>query len=126
VTAALADLGLDPARVHTELFGAAPSITPGIAAAATSRPHSPAGAPSGGPPVAFARSNLTVGWDPAYASLLELAEACDVPVRWSCRTCRTALLSGAVNYTPEPIEPPAGGEVLLCCSQPVGELALDL
>jgi ferredoxin len=72
-----------------------------------------------------------VGWDPAYASLLELAEACDVPVRWSCRTgvcqtCRTALLSGAVNYTPEPIEPPADGEVLLCCSQPVGELALDL
>jgi ferredoxin-NADP reductase/MOSC domain-containing protein YiiM/ferredoxin len=131
VTAALADLGLDPARVHTELFGAAPSITPGIAAAAASRPHPPAGAPSGGPPVAFARSNLTVGWDPAYASLLELAEACDVPVRWSCRTgvcqtCRTALLSGAVNYTPEPIEPPADGEVLLCCSQPVGELALDL
>ncbi|MGH3768936.1 MAG: hypothetical protein ACRDTX_27945 [Pseudonocardiaceae bacterium] len=76
VTGALIDLGLDPARVHTELFGAAPGITPGIAAATAPRPHPPADAPGGGPPVAFARSNLTVGWDPAHASLLELAEAC--------------------------------------------------
>ena len=40
-----------------------------------------------------------------YASLLELAEACDVPTRWSCRTgvchtCETGLLGGAVTYDP--------------------------
>ncbi|MGH3780880.1 MAG: hypothetical protein ACRDRO_09695 [Pseudonocardiaceae bacterium] len=39
---------------------------------------------------------------------------------------RTAVLSGVVTYSPEPVEPPADGEVLLCCSQPIGELALDL
>ena len=55
----------------------------------------PPASPADGPLVAFARSGLTVRWDPGYASLLELAEACDVPVRWSCRTgvchtCETA------------------------------------
>lgn len=70
-------------------------------------------------------------WDPAYASLLELAEACDVPTRWSCRTgvchtCETGLLSGAVDYQPDPLESPATGDALLCCSRPRGEITLDL
>jgi hypothetical protein len=32
-----------------------------------------------------AGSDLTIPWSRDYGSLLELAEACDVPVRWSCR-----------------------------------------
>ena len=117
--------------MHTEIFGAAPSQTPGIAATATRPPHPPAGEPGTGPAIAFARSGLTVPWDPGYASLLELAEACDVPVRWSCRTgvchtCETGLLSGTVSYAPDPVEDPADGDILICCSQPSGDLALDL
>ena len=81
--------------------------------------------------MAFARSGLTVPWGTGYASLLELAEACDVPVRWSCRTgvchtCETALLSGEVSYSPEPVDQPADGNVLICCSQPPADLVLDL
>jgi ferredoxin-NADP reductase/MOSC domain-containing protein YiiM len=131
VSAALVGLGVDGSRVHTEIFGAAPSQTPGIAATATRPPHPPAGEPGTGPAIAFARSGLTVPWDPGYASLLELAEACDVPVRWSCRTgvchtCETGLLSGTVSYAPDPVEDPADGDILICCSQPSGDLALDL
>jgi ferredoxin-NADP reductase/MOSC domain-containing protein YiiM len=131
VSAALVSLGVDGSRVHTEIFGAAPSQTPGIAATATRPPHPPAGAPGTGPVIAFARSGLTVPWDPGYASLLELAEACDVPVRWSCRTgvchtCETGLLSGTVSYAPDPVDDPADGDILICCSQPSGDLALDL
>jgi ferredoxin-NADP reductase/MOSC domain-containing protein YiiM len=131
MSAALADLGVDGTRVHTEIFGAAPSSTPGIAAAAARPPHLPAGAPGDGPEVAFARSGLTVRWSSGYGSLLELAEACDVPVRWSCRTgvchtCETDLLSGSVGYLPEPVDEPAEGSALICCSQPRGDLALDL
>ena len=37
------DLGVDGARVHTEIFGATPSITPGIAAADIRPPHLPPG-----------------------------------------------------------------------------------
>jgi ferredoxin-NADP reductase/MOSC domain-containing protein YiiM len=129
VSAALAAAGID--RVRTEIFGAAPSQTPGIAAAAARPPHPPQGALGDGPQVAFARSGLTVHWAAGYASLLELAEACDVPVRWSCRTgvchtCETNLMSGAVSYAPDPVDDPAEGSVLICCSQPAGDLVLDL
>ena len=131
VSSALEGLGVDRPRVHTEIFGAAGSSTPGIAPAAARPPHPPAGQPGTGPQIAFARSGLTVPWDQEHASLLELAEACDVPVRWSCRTgvchtCETSLLSGTVGYTPDPVEEPAGGSVLICCSQPRGDLVLDL
>jgi ferredoxin-NADP reductase/MOSC domain-containing protein YiiM len=131
VSAALVGLGVDAPRIHTEIFGAAPSITPGITPASARPPHLPAGEPGDGPTVAFARSGLAVRWDDGYASLLELAEACDVPVRWSCRTgvchtCETALLSGTVNYAPDPVDDPADGSALICCSRPNGELTLDL
>jgi len=131
VSAALVAAGLQAGRIRTEMFGAGPSVTPGIARAAGRRPHPPAGQPSGGPAVAFARSDLTVRWDPGYASLLELAEACDVPVRWSCRTgvchtCETAVMSGTVGYAPDPVDDPADGSALICCSQPRGDLVLDL
>jgi ferredoxin-NADP reductase/MOSC domain-containing protein YiiM len=129
VSASLAGLGIE--QVHTEIFGAAPGSTPGIAAVPAKPPHLPEGTPGDGPQVAFARSGLTVRWGGGYASLLELAEACDVPVRWSCRTgvchtCETNLMSGAVSYAPDPVDDPAGGSALICCSQPDGDLVLDL
>jgi ferredoxin-NADP reductase/MOSC domain-containing protein YiiM len=131
ISAALVDLGIDRRRVRTEIFGTAPSQTPGIAAAAVRPPHPPAGEPGDGPEVAFARSGLTVRWASRYASLLELAEACDVPVRWSCRTgvcqtCDTDVMSGTVSYAPDPVDDPAEGSALICCSQPRGDLVLDL
>jgi ferredoxin len=91
----------------------------------------PAGPAGEGPLVSLARSGLDVRWRPEFASLLELAEACDVPVRWSCRTgvchtCETALVAGTVSYRPDPVDAPAGGNVLICCSQPEGDVVIDL
>ncbi|MFJ7150350.1 MOSC domain-containing protein [Streptomyces sp. NPDC100445] len=132
LTAALRDCGLAASRVHTESFGAGPAVTPGIThPSATIAPHRPAGPPGTGPEVSFARSGLSVPWDDTQGTLLELAEACDIPVRWSCRTgvchtCELALMSGAVRYSPEPVGPPAEGNVLICCSRPAGEVVLDL
>jgi ferredoxin-NADP reductase/MOSC domain-containing protein YiiM len=131
VSAALVAMGIDGARIRTEIFGAAAATTPGIAPTPARPPHPPPGEPPAGTAVAFARSGLTVHWDPGFASLLEFAEACDVPVRWSCRTgvchtCETAVMSGAVDYAPDPVEAPAEGSVLICCSQPAGDLVLDL
>src|SRR5512146_166092 len=127
---ALVKLGLGRDRIRTEIFGAGPALTPGIATV-TVPPHQPAGTPGSGPEVAFARSGLTVRWDQRHASLLELAEACDVPVRWSCRagvchSCESGLLSGQVGYSPEPVDAPAEGDVLICCAQPRDDIALDL
>ena len=131
LTAGLAALGVAPDRIHTELFGAGPSITPGIAAGPARPPHLPAGPPGSGALVSFARTGLNVRWEPTFHSLLELAEACDVPVRWSCRTgvchtCETALVAGTIGYRPDPVDAPADGNVLICCSQPKGDVVIDL
>jgi ferredoxin-NADP reductase/MOSC domain-containing protein YiiM len=131
ISAGLAAIGLDAAHIHTEPFGPAPGLTPGIAATPAREPHAPPGEPGSGPTIEFARSNLTIAWSDDYASLLEIAEACDVPVRWSCRTgvchnCETALIAGSLDYEPDPVEPPADGSALICCSRPRDNVVLDL
>ena len=131
ISAALAAMGIDASRIHTEPFGPAPALTPGIAATPARAPHPPAGQPGEGPTIQFARSGLAIPWSSDYGSLLELAEACDVPVRWSCRTgvchtCETTLIAGELDYNPDPVEPPASGSALICCSQPHGDTVLDL
>ena len=131
ISAALAALGIAASRIHTEPFGPAPGLTPGIAATPARTPHPPAGQPGSGPTIEFARSNLAIPWSGDYTSLLELAEACDVPVRWSCRTgvchtCETTLIAGDLGYNPDPVEPPADGSALICCSQPRDDMVLDL
>jgi ferredoxin-NADP reductase/MOSC domain-containing protein YiiM len=122
--------GVPAQNVHTEIFGTLETITPGMARVAHT-PHQPQGPPGPGPSISFARSGITAAWDPKYQSLLELAEACDVPVRWSCRTgvchtCMTGLIGGSISYNPEPLERPAPGNVLVCCSQPDANVILDL
>ena len=126
----LRNWGVLSGNVHTEIFGSLEAITPGMAQV-NHTPHLPQGPPGSGPPVSFARSGITAAWDPKFASLLELAEACDVPVRWSCRagvchTCMTGLIGGSIIYNPEPLERPAPGNVLICCSQPNAGVTLDL
>jgi ferredoxin-NADP reductase/MOSC domain-containing protein YiiM len=126
----LRNWGVPAGNVHTEIFGSLEAVTPGMARVDHS-PHLPQGPPGSGPSVSFARSGITAAWDRRFASLLELAEACDVPVRWSCRagvchTCMTGLIGGSIVYDPEPLERPAPGSVLVCCSQPNAGVTLDL
>jgi len=122
--------GVPGENFHMEIFGAVEGITPGLAQVIHT-PHPPHGPAGPGPSVSFARSGITVEWDPKFESLLELAEVCDVPVRWSCRTgvchtCMTGLISGSITYHPEPLEKPAPGNVLVCCSQPDADVVVDL
>ncbi len=128
---ALTALGLDSARLHTELFGALASINPGLTGQHRQPPHQPPGPPGTGPLITFARSGLTTRFGDDWHSVLDLADACDVPTRWSCRTgvchtCITPLLSGDITYSPEPLEPPADGQVLICCSRPATDTVLDM
>jgi ferredoxin-NADP reductase/MOSC domain-containing protein YiiM/ferredoxin len=131
LTHGLKTWGAESTRIYEEVFGPASPIAPGIARSSRPPVHAPAGEPGIGPQISFIRSGLTVPWDPRFASVLELAEACDVPVQWSCRTgvchtCECALIGGTVNYQPEPLEPPATGNLLICCSTPSGEVEVDL
>ena len=131
LTADLTSWGVSAERLHRENFGSGPAMTPGVAAAPARAPHLPDRPPGAGPMVSFARSNLALRWDSAFQSLLELAEACDVPVRWACRTgvchnCESGLIAGAVDYLPEPLSPPEDGNLLICCSRPRADIVLDL
>jgi ferredoxin-NADP reductase/MOSC domain-containing protein YiiM len=128
----LAALSVAPGRIHAEIFHGSETITPGVVGAATRALHLPDGDTNTGPLVSFARSGIAAHWKAsAYQSILELAEACDVPVRWACRTgvchkCESGLVSGAVAYAPQPLDQPADGNLLICCSQPARDLVVDL
>ncbi|MEZ0448038.1 MOSC domain-containing protein [Cellulomonas sp. ICMP 17802] len=131
MVAALTAVGLDPARVRTERFGSRSAINPGVVRTDAPPPHQPPGPPGTGPDVTFARSGLSTAWSDAYDSVLELAEACDVPTQWSCRTgvchtCVTSVLSGAATYGTPPLEPPGDDELLVCSARPTTDLVLDL
>ncbi|MGA8779296.1 MAG: 2Fe-2S iron-sulfur cluster-binding protein [Terracidiphilus sp.] len=126
----LVSLGVPQSAIHQELFGSAGTLEPGVTKAEVKPPHSPV--PLGtGPIVSFTRSGLAVPWDSRFKSILELAEACDVPVRWSCRTgvchtCECGVLDGRLRYAPEPLDQPALGNALICCSTPETPIELDL
>lgn len=129
---ALTACGFAAGQIHTELFAALPAINPGVVSAPNvARPHPPPGAPGTGPEITFSRSGLTVGWSTEYRSILELAEACDVPTRFACRTgvchtCVTGIIAGTATYVQPPLEEPPGGTVLICCAAPRDDLVLEL
>jgi ferredoxin-NADP reductase/MOSC domain-containing protein YiiM/ferredoxin len=125
----LKEWGVEPRSIHSEAFGPGEGFTPGIAAPTT--PEPPRSVAGAGPQVSFVRSGVTGAWSGQFQSLLELAEACRVPVGWSCRTgvchsCESALVGGSIEYEPEPLDPPAEGNILICCSRPKGDVEIDL
>ena len=107
---ALTALGVNAANIHTELFAALPAINPGLTGQHPVAPHQPPGPAGGGPRVTFARSGITTAFGSRWRNVLDLADACDVPTRWSCRTgvchtgvchtCITPLPSGEYSYDP--------------------------
>lgn len=129
---ALVGFSVSPERIHIEFFNGGESMTPGVVGAVMRTPHSLQGDADTGPLVSFARSGVAAHWKAKeYQSILELAEACDVPVRWSCRTgvchnCESGLVSGEIVYGPEPLDKPASGNLLICCSQPTRDVVIDL
>jgi ferredoxin-NADP reductase/MOSC domain-containing protein YiiM/ferredoxin len=130
--AALTAFGVPPERFHLEIFNGSESRTPGVVGAATRPPHPPSDEATTGLSVSFARSGISAHWNASrYGNILEMAEACDVPVRWACRTgvchnCESGLVSGAIAYDPEPLDKPADGNLLVCCSQPTSDVVIDL
>jgi ferredoxin-NADP reductase/MOSC domain-containing protein YiiM/ferredoxin len=122
----LGRLGVPSDRIRSESFGpTAPASAGGVP------PHLPAGVAGEGPIVRFVRSGLSVPWSARFASLLDLSEACDVPVRWSCRTgvchnCECAVVDGELEYVIEPMDRPPDGRTLLCCAVPKSDAVLEL
>ena len=118
--------------IHVELFKCSESMTPGVGAARptphlqkeihvnTCRWYRLRAATS-------PRTGKHLGI-PEHLVLVRRAR----PVRWSCRTgvcqnwAESGLVSGGGALRNQPLEKPADGNLLICCSQPVRDVVIDL
>jgi ferredoxin-NADP reductase/predicted pyridoxine 5'-phosphate oxidase superfamily flavin-nucleotide-binding protein len=131
----LMENGVRPDRIRWEAFS---TDKPDIVVPGEVAPEGPVKARDGsaaevaaGGVVEFRRSGKTVNWDQSCESLLDLAEANGVTVRYGCRTgecftCAVRIISGDVSYTRELEEAPDDGSALICSAVPRGEVVLDL
>ncbi|QXI00586.1 pyridoxamine 5'-phosphate oxidase family protein [Pseudomonas monsensis] len=127
----LRELDVRDARIHAETFGPSTLVRQRDPDAIVIE-QPPAATTS--VPVVFERSAKEARWQPDGGSLLELAESRGLRPEFSCRggscgTCKTRLISGAVNYPQPPAEIPEEGQVLICCAVPAQSaqpLVLDL
>ena len=127
----LRELDVRDAQIHAETFG--PSTLKRRADPDAMVIEQPPAA-TASVPVVFERSAKEARWQPDGGSLLELAESRGLRPEFSCRggscgTCKTRLISGAVNYPQLPAEVPEAGQVLICCAVPAQSaqpLVLDL
>ena len=81
--------------------------------------------------VKFAKSNIEIDWSEDNYSILELAENSGLKPDFGCRmgaceTCELNLLSGSVEYDPEPNFEVSEGKVLICCAKPQTDIEVDL
>jgi ferredoxin len=127
--AGLAGYGVPPERIHIEIFTGGESRSPGVVGAQHEIRIHPRTIPTAGH---WSRSGIAAHWNASvYQSILELAEACDVPARWVCRNgvchnSESGLVSGAVAYGPEPLGKPAEDNILVCCSLAIRDVVIDL
>ncbi len=141
---ALLDWGVDESRIYYEFFGPAsvlkdvPEEKPKEAPKKKPKdtPAAPPGtakaAPANDMTVTFRESDITVPWDPAQASLLDLAEANGIAADFSCRsgicqTCICTLIEGEIEYINDDAFPPEEeGKVLICSSVPKTDIVIDV
>ncbi len=127
----LLSLSVSEARIHYEFFGPG-SILQDDSEPASQEETRPAEVELvGGTQIVFARSGLTVGWDPACDSILDLAESQGLNPDYSCRsgicnTCISELTEGEVEYLEEPLDEPDRGHVLICCARPKTSLVIEI
>jgi ferredoxin-NADP reductase len=133
--ALLAEIGVPPDRVKTELFGATKPIP--AAAGTTAKPT----APATGPLVTFSKNNksakihvdLQTGDSPPKQSILELSEELGIGIDFSCRVgtcglCKVKLTSGEVEMAVQDAldaDDTANKIILACQAKPKGEVTVE-
>jgi hypothetical protein len=106
------------------------AITPGMAQVVHT-PHLPQGPPGSGPESHSRAAGLPSRGIVRLRVCLNWRTRATFRSGWSCRigVCHswmTGLIGGSSTYNPEPLERPAPGNVLVCCSQPNAGVTLDL
>ncbi len=127
----LQNLGVRDDRIRYESFGPATLLRARASALNLPPPILHAEGDSNAPVVHFAKSGLSVAWDPSLNNLLEFAEEQGLMPDYSCRagtceSCKTKVIAGSTEYLFEPFQAPTDGSVLLCCSIPKSDVTIDL
>jgi ferredoxin-NADP reductase/phenylpropionate dioxygenase-like ring-hydroxylating dioxygenase large terminal subunit len=114
----LIGIGIRPERIHYESFGPGTVLKPQL-------PRKPVEErrPGAAAEVKFAKSKIEATWYREDGSLLEFAEEVGIAPAFGCRsgicgTCKTKILSGAVDYLETPLADCGEREILICCSVP--------
>jgi ferredoxin-NADP reductase len=124
LTGGLKTWGVPDAHQHFETFGASSvkqvshATVTGIVPASTA------------PFVTFRKSGVSLPWDGAHATLLDLAEHAGIAIPSGCRagncgTCVVAMQRGEVAYIQTPGSPPEARTCLTCIAQPKGNIVLE-
>ena len=129
---ALATVGVRAERIHVELFNGSESMTPGVVGAATRAPHLPDGRrrhrPAGVVRAQRHRRTLervVLPEHPGAGRSVRRPGPVVVPDR-GVSQLRERPGVGEVVYGPEPLDQPAEGNLLVCCSQPLRDVVIDL
>jgi uncharacterized protein len=129
---ALREWGVDDSRIFYEFFGPA-TVLKGVPGDTSTKPAAES-APTpavNGVEVTFRWAEMTVPWDGATETLLDLAEAHGVDADFSCRsgvchTCACTLLEGEIEYINDDVfEPDEEGQILICSAIPKTNIVLD-
>ena len=132
VTAALAGVGVDPGRIHTERFGSRSPINPGVVGA-DAPPAAPAARPAGHRPGGDLRplrahdrlvGHLRVGARARRG--VRRAHAVVVPHRRLPHLRHGGAVRARRRTTTPPLEPPGDDELLICSARPTADLVIDL
>jgi len=121
--------GVPDAHIHSEAFGA-PTVSAIAKATTGAALQAVAEKQAGTISVEFTRTGRSGMWKPSDGTLLEFAEANQVPIASGCRagncgTCTVAIRKGEVTYPTEPGFQAENGSCLTCCCMPKSELVLD-
>jgi uncharacterized protein len=127
----LRSLGVARERIHYEFFGPATVIDAEVSSRSARASDTDKAADNERITVRFHPHDEPLAWDPACGSLLEFAEQCGHAPPFSCRagicnSCVARLMAGSVDYAEPPLDPPADGELLLCCAKPMTSVTLEL
>lgn len=127
----LVGVGVGDDRIRYEFFGPATLLRARAKSQNLPPPTLRAEGVASLPMVNFAKSGISVVWDPAAVNLLEFAEEQGLMPDFSCRagtceSCKTRVHAGQTEYLFEPFEKPVDGNILICCSVPKGDVTLDL
>ena len=82
--------------------------------------------------VTFLRSGLAVPWDRRFGSLLRIggslcrSRALGLPIGGMPQLRESLDRKANFAYAPEPLDPPAEGNALICCATPKTAVELDL